>query len=122
MSDHPLFPELSEGGAEEARALIDRFKVALKAAADEAIDGLYCDIVPHIESDSWTNYRNDLMDGFRNYDNRKVQNPSDFKEIRQQIYKDFRDEIIDDLNQDMVKEIEGLKDQLRFIQDARRHF
>ncbi|MES0445033.1 MAG: hypothetical protein ABUJ92_00670 [Desulfobacterales bacterium] len=118
-SDYPLFPELPEGGAEEAQVLINKFKESLSKAADEAIGDLYCDIVPHIESDSWTNYRNFLMNGLRNYNNRTIQSPYDFKEIRQAIYKEFREDIIGDLNQDMVKEIANLKEQLEFIERCR---
>lgn len=120
MTEYPLYPELQEGGAEEAQALVNRFKEDLKKAADEVIGSLYCDVAPNIESDSWTNYRNQMMEGFRNYGNRRTQGDYDFKAIRQEIYKEFRDEIIIDLNQDMVKEIEDLHEQVRFLQDCRR--
>jgi hypothetical protein len=106
---YPLFPELSEDGAKEAQALIDRFKVALTKAAEEAIGNLYCDIAIHIGSDSWTNYRNAMMDGYRNYSNRLVQGEHDFAEIRQAIYKEFREEINADLDQDNLKRIAELE-------------
>ena len=119
-NDYPLYPELQEGGAEEAQDLINRFKEDLKKVADEVIGSLYCDVAPNIESDSWTNYRNQMMEGFRNYSNRNIQGDYDFKAIRQEIYKEFRDEIIIDLNQDLVKENEGLKEQVRFLQESVR--
>jgi hypothetical protein len=108
----PLFPLLSDGGKREAQELVDQFKAQLIKAADAAIGDLYCDVAVHIESDSWTNYRNKLMEGFRDYNNRLVQNEFDFREIRQQIYRDFRDEIIDDLNQDNLKRIKALEEEL----------
>jgi hypothetical protein len=111
---YPLYPELSEAGNEEAQALIDKFKESLKKVADEAISDFYCDVAVHIESDSWSNYRNEMMAGFRNYDNRKVQGEYDFKEIRQAILKNHREDIITDLNQDMLKEIESLKEHIAF--------
>lgn len=111
---YPLYPELSEQGNNEAQALIDKFKESLKKVADEAISDFYCDVAVHIESDSWTNYRNEMMDGFRNYDNRKVQGEYDFKEIRQAILKNHREDIIADLNQDMLEEIETLKKHIEF--------
>ena len=86
-NEYPLYPTLSEPGKEEAQKLIDQFKVDLTNAADEVLGKMYCDVIPHIESDSWTNYRNAMMDGFRNYDNRMVQGEHDFKDIRAEIYK-----------------------------------
>lgn len=108
-NEFPLFPQLNEKGNEEAIKLIESFKKEISKAADEVISDLYCEIMPHIESDSWSNYRNDLMNGLQDYNHRKLQAPHDFKKIRQQIYKDFREDIIPDLNRDMVKEIEELK-------------
>jgi len=120
MNDEfPLYPDLPQAGVEEAEALVNKFKEQLKKAAEEAIGELYCDIAPHIESDSWTNFRNALMDGFRNYDNRHLQASYDFKEIRQAIFRDFRDEILEDLNQDLVEEIDRLKEQLQWERDLR---
>jgi len=123
MSDEfPLYPELPEAGAEEVQRLVEKFKGQLKRAAEEVIGELYCDVAVHIESDSWTNFRNALMDGFRNYHTRTIQAPYDFKDIRQAILREFRDEIIEDLNQDMLEEIETLKEQLQWERQLnRRH-
>ena len=115
MEEYPLFPTLPEDGKKEAQRLVDEFKASLIKVADEAIGNLYCDVVEHIESDSWTNYRNCLMDGLKNYANRGIQGKHDFKEIRRSIYKEFRSDIIVDLNQDLVEENEGLKEQIKFL-------
>ena len=112
MEDYPLFPELNEDGKNEAQKLIDDFKEQLRLAASDVLGTLYCDVAPHIESDSWTNYRNSMMDGFKNYGNRKIQGDHDFKQIRQAIFREFHDEIIQDLNQDLVEENKSLKDQI----------
>lgn len=113
---YPLFPELQEGGTEEAQKLIDKFKEELEKVARNVIsaimDEFYCDMVPHIESDAWQNYRSELMIGLKNYDNRKIQGEHDFKEIRRSIFREFKEEIIEDLNQDHLKAIESLKKQL----------
>jgi hypothetical protein len=118
-SEYPLFPDLSEAGKQEAQNLIDSFKVAFKKAAEnviiEFIGDAYCDIIPHIESDSWTNYRNKMMDGFRDYNNRLVQGEHDFKTIREQIFKEFKDEIIADLDQDNIKKIKELEEHIEFL-------
>lgn len=119
-SEYPLYPELSEVGKQQAQKLVDSFKAQLKKTADGVLGELYCDVVAHIESDSWTNYRNDMMAGFKNYNNRFVQGEHDFKTIRQQIFKEFREDIIKDLNQDMVKEIEELKATINSLQETLR--
>lgn len=113
MTDPRMYPELTPEGEKEAQCLIDKFKKALVNAAEEAIGNLYCDIAVHIESDSWTNYRNTLMDGMCAYGNRE-DFPHDFKRIRQKIFKDNRSDIIDDLNQDLLKEVELLKRQIEY--------
>lgn len=110
--DYPLYPSLPEQGEQEAQKLIDSFKERIKKAADEVISEFYCDTAMYIESDSWMNFRNEIMEGFKNYDNRKIQNLYDFKTIRQSILKHHRADIIDDLNQDHLEEIESLKKQL----------
>lgn len=115
----PLFPELPEAAAQEAQVLIDKFKEQLKRAAQEVIGELYCDVVTYIESDSWTNFRNELLCGLQNYQNRKVHAKWDFKKIRQAIYREYRDEIIMDLNQDLVAEIESLKETIGILRRYR---
>ena len=112
--EYPLFPELSEEAGISAQELINKFKTEMTKVANEVIEDFYCDVVQHIEDDSWTNFRNELMDGFRDYDNRKIQGEYDFKDIRQTILKNHREEIIEDLNSDMLAEIESLKKQLEF--------
>jgi hypothetical protein len=113
---YPLFPKLSEDGNKDAQAIIDKFKEAIKKVADEAISDFYCDVALYIESDSWGNFRNEIMDGFRNYDNRKIQGKYDFKVIRQAILNHHREDIVADLNQDMLEEIEGLKKTIESLQ------
>lgn len=124
ISEYPLFPVLPEEAQEEAIKLIEEFKVELSKAADDAIGKLYVDVMMHIESDSWTNFRLYLMNGLKHYPNNKIQGQHDFKEIRQAIYKEFRSEIIEDLNQDIQKENEELKEQngrLKQEIDSLRH-
>lgn len=107
--EYPLYPELSERGKQEAQKSIDNFKEKLSKAFEEVIGDFYVDIPCYIESDSWSNFRKQIMNGFKNYDNRLKQNEFNFKEIRQQIFKEYREDIIKDLNQDLVVENEELK-------------
>ena len=118
--EYPLYPELPEAGKVEAQKLIDGFKDKLKKAADEAITEMYCDVAVFIESDSWSNYRNKMMEGFKDYGNRKIQGDYDFKEIRKKIFEEYRDEIVEDLNLDLVDEIVELKKQLESERELNR--
>jgi type III secretory pathway component EscR len=119
MNEYPLFPELSEEGKAEVQLLIDSFKDKLTKVAEETIANLYTDAVSYIESDSWTNFRNQIMDGFKDYDNRKIQGEWNFKEIRAEIFKQFKSDIITDLNQDIYEENLKLKQQIIALQQLR---
>jgi hypothetical protein len=126
MSDkYPIYPELGETGEKEAIALIERFKAELKKAAiciaEEVTSDLYVHVMPFIESDSWGNFRNAVMDGYKDYGNRNIQAAYDFKEIRQAILEKHREEIIMDLNQDLLAEIKSLKKQLKIEREMQRY-
>jgi len=110
--EYPLFPELSEEAKQEAQSLFDSFRVAMTKICEETLSRLYTDVAIYIESDSWTNFRNELLDGLQDYGNRKIQAEYDFKRIRQAILKEHKEDIIHDINQDMVAEIESLKKEL----------
>lgn len=120
MEEYPLYPELPEEAKKEAQALIDDFKKQIADVAKEVIGKFYCDVATYIETDSWTNFRNEIMDGMKDYNNRKIQGAHDFKEIRQAILKHHRADIIADLNQDMVSEIDSLKERITMLQEYRR--
>jgi hypothetical protein len=109
MEELPLYPSLSEEGQKEAVLLIEGFKKQIAKAAEEAIGTLYCDVLPYIESDSWTNFRTQLLAGFQNYGNRKIQAEYDFDTIRAEIFKQFRDEIMAEMPEELRKENERLQ-------------
>lgn len=110
LKQYPLYPELSEIGKQETEAIFIKYKKRLKDVMEECLGELYVDIADHIESDSWINFRNTLMNGFRDYSNRKVQGEYNFKEIRTEIYNQFREEIIKDLDKDNLQKIEELQE------------
>lgn len=112
--EYPLYPELTEQAQKEAQLVMDSFKAEFLKIAEDALSELYFNVVTHIESDSWTNFRNTLMDGLCDYSNRNAQSDAlyDFRSIRQAIYKEYRDEIVVDLNQDLVEENERLKSHI----------
>lgn len=117
--EYPLYPELTEDGKKEAQLCVNKFKELFLKAADECMGDIYTDVITHIESDSWTNYRNFLMQGLTDYSNKEKHGKYDFKRIRRAIYDEFRDEIIHDLNQDMLKKIEDMEGQIEFMRKLR---
>lgn len=121
--EFPLYPDLSEEGKIEANQLLISFKEKIKKIITDVVDDtmgeMYSNIMPYIESDSWGNFRDEIMRGMKDYNNRRIQGEYDFKEIRWQIYKEYRDDIIKDLDQDNLKEIEDLKGQVKFLNEAR---
>ena len=116
--DYPFYPRLSEDGIRDVQALVDDFRKALTKVAEEVIGNLYCDIAPHIESDSWTNFRNDVMAGFRDYGN-KDKAQFDYAEIRAKLWEDNRDEIAKDIESDIIAENTRLKEQIEMMRDRR---
>lgn len=118
IDEFPLYPDLPEEAEKEAVALIESFKEQLVKAAKEAISHLYTDIMPYIKSDSWQNFRNQIMDGYKNYSNRIIQADYDFKEIRAAIFKQYKNEILPDLNQDLVEENNKLREDIKRLNEA----
>lgn len=110
--EYPLYPTLAPEAQAEAQALMDAFKEKLLKLCQETLGQLYCDVSTYIESDHWTNYRNDLLAGLQNYGNRKIQASYDFAKIRRAIFEAHRAEIIADLNADLLAEVDDLKKQL----------
>ena len=105
---------------QQAQELMDGFKVKMTAIAEEVLSDLYCNVSEYIESDHWSNFRTQIMDGMCNYQNRKIQGEYDFKRIRQAILVEHRSEIIPDLNKDMVEEIAAIKKQIQYLEEARQ--
>ncbi len=118
----PLYPTLAPEAQAEAQALMDGFKAKMTKLCEETLAQLYCDVSVYIESDHWTNYRNDLLAGLQNYGNRKVQGSYDFKKIRRAILDEHRAEIVGDLNQDLLDEVAELKRTLESERELRRNF
>jgi len=118
--EYPLYPSLTEQGKEEAQKIMDRFKPQLKNIMEEVMGQLYTDVSYYIESDHWTNYRNALMNGFKDYGGGKPNHEHDYKELRQAIYRNNKEEIVKDLNQDLVEEIYELKKQIEYMRNDYR--
>lgn len=107
--DNNLYPALSEQGQQEAQVIIDRLKVEMAKVCEKVISDFYINIGCYIETDSWTNYRNSIMAGLKNYGGDLRW---DYKKVREEIFKEHREEIINDINKDLLEEIASLKEEL----------
>jgi len=109
-----FYPELSEKGKLEALKLIDSFKGQMAQVSDKIIMDLYCDILPHIESDAWQNFKNQILNELCDY---KSDSDLDYGRIRKTIYKEHKEQIDKDLDQDLLKEIKMLKSTIHNLQN-----
>jgi len=108
-------PELTPQAYEDAEELLKTFKERILTEAQTILNDvagkLYCDVLPYIESDSWSNFRSNILNELvSNYPSRK--STYDFKKLRKIIFEENREEIIQDLNQDLVDENIRLKSRL----------
>lgn len=104
-------PALTPEAEKQAMELIERFKKEILKACEGVLSDLYCDMLPWIDSNAWTNFRNEVVEGFQGY-NKKTIGEYDIDEMRKAIYKKHKEEIIKDLNQDLVEENKKLKSDL----------
>lgn len=116
--DKTLYPELSQEGIQDLQKLMDKFEKNLNEFATDLIRNttrdFYCNISPFIESDHWTNYRSQILSKLMDYGNEEV-GKDERDKIRRAIYRNHKEEIVKDLNQDLLKEIQDLKNELSRI-------
>lgn len=106
--------------AQEAEIYIEQFKVKMKRIADETLSQLYINLVHHIETDAWQNYRNDLRSVLSSQYARDEWLRDDHvwaREFRARIVQEHRDALIDGLNQDLEKQVKHLQEKLNCRRD-----
>jgi hypothetical protein len=113
---------LSKEGVAEFEAVIADVKKKITTVVDDSIAELYTDIGQWIESDAWSNYRQTIVNGLKDYVRSRDTNRHDFVEMRRVMLRDYRAEIIADLNADMVEEIRCLKDRIQFLEESRSRY
>jgi hypothetical protein len=96
------------------KQLLDRAKELIGTITNE----FYYEIANEVESDHWFNYRQKIIDGISNYNN-KGHSKHDFDTIRKSIYRNHKEDIVKDLNQDLLEEIEDLKKRLENAYSSR---
>lgn len=109
------FPELSEQGNQDALHVIERAKSKLQKVAEEAISEIYVNILPHIETDSWINYREECRLALQTkYLNKETASSEDAwaMYIREAIFVQFRSELEQGIIADLQKRIKLLEQQI----------
>lgn len=111
-----------EALAKAGEEYIAKFKDRFKRVAEEVLGEIYVNLMPHIESDSWQNYRNDLRSAFA-HDYAKPEWLRDehlwAREFRAMIVKEHPEALLDGLNKDLLKQVEDLKTELRNAYERR---
>ncbi len=94
----------------EAQEFIDKFRKRMLDIASETLGDLYVNIMPYLETDTWTNYREALRIELQHeykYSNFKQPWAVDF---RRAVFVENRQEISSLIEQDILKRIKHLED------------
>lgn len=113
------YPELSEPGQKFAQQMIDSFKAKMKDVSEEIIGNLYCDVAQYIESDSWTNFRNQFMTAFRKMD-QSFCSEYDLRDMAKSIAKEFPDLVGKYINEDLQAELKRKEEHIKWLEELRR--
>lgn len=106
--------------AKEAQSYIDLFKTRMKIVAEDILGDLYINLVPHIETDAWLNYRNKIRDALCSDYARDEWLKDDHpwaREFRQKILREHPEALIDGLNKDLMKQVKYLQEMLNRRRD-----
>lgn len=102
----------------EAVALIEEFRTKMRETAEDILSNVYVDLLPHIESDAWLNFRNSVREEVQGsiiVDALSTEyGPYSFGwETRKKIFEEHREDLIQAINLDHLAEIERLKQELK---------
>jgi len=96
----------------DTQEFIDRFKNKLKMASTEVLDEVYCGIGKYAELDTLSNMEEDILSGLRsNYPSNRTRRKYDYKKIRGLMLLEHKDLIVEDINQDLLREVERLREE-----------
>lgn len=109
----------SEQLQKEAQEFIDKFKVRMKLIADETLSELYANVGPHIETDQWTNYREQLrLELEHEYKYSKFKQPW-ATNFRRAVFVENREEISALIAKDILERNKFLEDRLHEFEQFR---
>ena len=94
----------------DSQEFMDKFRSRMKDIADETLGELYVNILPYVDTDSWTNYREALrIDLEHEYKFRKFKEPW-ATNLRRAIFVENREELSNLISDDILKRIKHLED------------
>lgn len=113
--DEIKWPEMNDAQRELMERLVNNFKKKMLSAAEDAMATFYCDILPHIESDVFLNFKTHALSAVKGYAREDALRGDSYSgvEIRNQIYRDHKDEIVKLLDGDNLKRIKQLEEDLK---------
>lgn len=116
MSDVKYDPERLK---EDTEIAMSKFKSDMEKAMNECLGKVYVDVLPHIETDAWTNYREALrLELSHEYKYTRFREPW-AKDLRRAIFVENREELSFLLNQDIIDRIKVLEDQVKEYEQFR---
>ena len=110
---------------DEARAVafIDAVKQRIAKEADgvisEALDSMYCDVLPWLETEGWRNMRGLMLTGLAGYGPLATDSRYQWEEIRTKIFEEHREALIDDRIKDLEMQIQVLQGALEIAREYR---
>lgn len=108
------FPELTDQGKEEAAKVLKGLEESFYKAAENAISKLYCDYLPHIETDAWQNYRNAVERQLGSEIQKHLTSTATWAvNMRKIIYEQHRDELEKGIIADLERRIEELENDVK---------
>ncbi len=103
------YPRLTEAGELEAQRVIDAFKKQMAKVCEDTLSNIYCDVAGYIETDSWTNFRNQFINAFRRLDEQFC-GQYNLRSLAEVIAKECPEQVakyIDQVHVAKIKELEG---------------
>lgn len=105
--------------AQDAQTFLDSFKEKMRKIQDETLGELYANVLPYIETDAWTNYREALrLDLAHEYKFKTFREPWAVN-LRRAIFVENREELAKLINQDLLKRIKELEDRVKEFEQFR---
>lgn len=111
--------DLEKARQEEFIKFMDQVKSDLLETisnkAEAALSTVYSNYAPYIESDAWLNYREELKNELsgQTYKDTSTSDSLWARGVRNKIFQENQAELISALNQDLLKKIDELKQELK---------
>lgn len=119
-----MYPELSEQGAKNTQAIVDKFKTQLEELINNTLYSFTCNIGNEIvNDDSWIDVREKTKQALCAYNDTESYSCVNWQTVRRKILEENREVVVNDIILDKEKEIKELQEQIyRLQQDSRRSF